>query len=151
VIRHREILCDTPLAMRVCLKTVAYGCRVGHPQPQRFASRRLADVLRAEIIAGGCPPGSRILSYRQLRDAHGVAINTAQAAIRILAAEGLVEIRPARGAYVCDDTHDGDGRTLRAELADLRAALRRSKEDLDAAEGRVVVLLSRLPSGEMAP
>jgi len=149
VIRYPKIRCDTPLAMRVCLKTDAYGCRVGQPQPQRFASRRLAEVLRAEIISGGCQAGSRIPSYRQLRDAHGVAINTAQTAIRILAAEGLVEIRPARGAYVCDNTRDGDGRTLRAELADLRAALRRSKEDLDAAEGRVVVLLSRLPSGEM--
>ena len=39
-------------------------------------------------------------SYRQLRDAHHVAQNTAQAAVRLLAAEGLVEIRPARGAYV---------------------------------------------------
>jgi DNA-binding FadR family transcriptional regulator len=112
----------------------------------RFASHRLADVLRTEIVSGICPPGSRIPSYRQLRNAHGVALNTAQAAIRMLAAEGLVEIRPARGAYVRDNTRDGDGQTLRAELADLRAALRRSKEDLAAAESRVAVLLSRLRS-----
>jgi DNA-binding FadR family transcriptional regulator len=111
---------------------------------ERFASHRLADVLRTEIISGACPPGSRIPSYRQLRDAHGVALNTAQAAIRMLAAEGLVEIRPARGAYVCDNTSDGEGQTLRAELADLRSALLRSKEDLDAAESRIAVLLSRL-------
>lgn len=83
-------------------------------------------------------------SYRQLRDAHGIALNTAQAAIRMLAAEGLVEIRAARGAFVRDNTCDGDGQTLHAELANLRAALRRSKEDLDAAESRVAVLLSRL-------
>ena len=112
----------------------------------RFASHRLANVLRTEIISGICPPGSQIPSYRQLRNAHGVALNTAQAAIRMLAAEGLVEIRPARGSYVRNNTCDGDGQTLRAELADLRAALRRSKEDLDAAESRVAVLLSRLRS-----
>jgi len=67
----------------------------------------------------------------------------------MLATEGLVEIRPARGAYVRDNS-DGDDRTLRAELADLRAALRRSKEDLDAAESMVAVLLSRLQSEERA-
>jgi DNA-binding FadR family transcriptional regulator len=131
--------------MRVRLKTVGYGCCVAQ-RIDRFASHRLADVLRTEIISGACPPGSRIPSYRQLRNAHGVALNTAQAAIRMLAAEGLVEIRPARGAYVCDNTPDGEGQALRAELADLRVALRRSKNDLDAAESRIAVLLSQLRS-----
>jgi DNA-binding transcriptional regulator YhcF (GntR family) len=129
--------------MRVRLNTVGYGCRVTQ-RLDRFASHRLADVLRTEIISRTCPPGSRIPSFRQLRDAHGIALNTAQAAIRMPAAEGLVEIRPARGAYVRDSTDDGDGQTLRAELADLRAALLRSKEDLDAAESTVAVLLAQL-------
>jgi len=131
--------------MRVRIKTVGYGCRVTQ-QLDRFASRRLADDLRSKIISGACPPGSRMPSYRQLREAHGVALNTAQAAVRRLAAEGLVEIRPASGAYVRDNTCDGDGQALHAELAGLRAALRRSKEDLDAAESRVAVLLARLRS-----
>ena len=87
-------------------------------------------------------------SYRQLRDVHGIALNTAQAAVRLLAAEGLVEIRPARGAYVRDDSHDGDNRTLRAELTHLRAVLRRSRDELEAAEGLVADVLSRLPSEE---
>jgi DNA-binding FadR family transcriptional regulator len=114
----------------------------------RFASHWLADVLRIKISSGSCPPGSRIPSYRQLRDAHGVALNTAQAAVRILAAEGLVEIRPASGTYVSRNTCHGDGQPLHAELADLRAALRRSKQDLDAAESRVAFLLARLRSEE---
>jgi hypothetical protein len=62
----------------------------------------------------------------------------------MLAAEGLVQIRPARGAYVRGNTCDGDGQTLRAELTDLRATLRQSKDDLDAAESRIAALLSRL-------
>jgi len=37
------------------------------------------------------------------------------------------------------------------ELADLRVARRRSKEDLDSAESRVVVLPSRLPPAETGP
>lgn len=87
-------------------------------------------------------------SYRQLRDAHGIALNTAQAAIRLLAAEGLVEIRPARGTYVRDDADNDEHRTLRAELTHLRVVLRRSRDDLERAEGLVADLLSRLPAEE---
>jgi GntR family transcriptional regulator len=112
-----------------------------------YASRQLADALRAEINSGAYPPGSKIPSYRQLRDLHHVALNTAQTAIRILAAEGLVEIRPAQGAYVREDA-DSTGPTVRAELADLQAALRRSRRDLAAAEKKVASLLARLPAAE---
>jgi DNA-binding FadR family transcriptional regulator len=123
---------------------------VTHPNANRTASRQLADALRAQIAGGAYPPGSKIPSYRQLRDSHHVALNTAQAAIRMLAADGLVEIRPARGAYVRDGA-DGDGLTLRAELAGLQAVLRRSKHDLAEAETTVASLLARLPAEEQAP
>jgi DNA-binding FadR family transcriptional regulator len=137
-----------PLRKQICPKTVGYGCRVAQQQSDRFASRRLANALRAGIISGARAPGSRMPSYRQLRDVHGIALNTAQAAIRLLAVEGLVEIRPARGAYVRDSSHEGDNRTLDAELTHLRAMLRRSRDDLEAAEGLVAELLSQLPSQE---
>jgi DNA-binding FadR family transcriptional regulator len=123
---------------------------VTHPGTDHTASRQLADALRAQIAGGAYPPGSKIPSYRQLRDSHHVALNTAQAAIRILAADGLVEIQPARGAYVRGKP-DGKGPTLRAELADLQAVLRRSKHDLAAAETAVASLLARLPAEEQAP
>jgi DNA-binding transcriptional regulator YhcF (GntR family) len=82
-------------------------------------------------------------SYRQLRDVHHVAQNTAQAAVRLLAAEGLVDIRPARGAYVRENAKGAGGSDLHAELASLQAALRRSKEELTEAEKTVASLLSR--------
>jgi DNA-binding FadR family transcriptional regulator len=123
---------------------------VTHPAADRTASRQLADILRAQIAGGAYPPGSKIPSYRQLRDAHNVALNTAQAAIRMLAADGIVEIRPARGAYVRGGL-DGTNPTLRAELADLQAVLRRSKQDLVAAETAVATLLARLPAEDQAP
>ena len=105
-------------------------------------------MLRAEIAGGAYPPGTRVPSYRQLRDEHHVALNTAQAAIRILAAEGLVEIRPARGAYVRERADGGAPPDLRAELTDLQAALRRSRRDLGAAENAVASILTRLPPEE---
>ena len=113
------------------------------PSPERFASRRLADVLRAEIRGGTYPPGTRMPSYRQLKEAHHVALNTAQAAIRILAAEGLVDIQPGKGAYVRTDTDADESRDLQAELASLQATLRRSKQDLADAENAVASLLAR--------
>ncbi len=120
-----------------------------HPDTDRNASKQLADALRAEIERGAYPPGTKIPSYRQLRDAHHVALNTAQAAIRMLAAEGLVEIEPARGAYV-RESPDSRSPTMRAELADLQAVLRRSRQDLASAEKAVTGLLARLPAEEQA-
>jgi DNA-binding FadR family transcriptional regulator len=77
-----------------------------------------------------------------------VALNTAQTAIRILAVEGLVEIRPARGAYVREHARGGAAPSLRAELTDLQAALHRSRQDLGAAENAVADILTRLPPEE---
>lgn len=111
----------------------------------RHASRRLASALRAQISGGAYPAGARLPSYRQLRDEHDVALNTAQAAIRLLAADGLVEIRPARGAFVREDGAAA-GRPLRSELTELQAALRRSRQELAAAEDVIAGMLSRLPS-----
>ena len=118
------------------------------PGPDRFASRRLADALRAEIRNGTYPPGARMPSYRQLRDVHHVAQNTAQAAVRLLAAEGLVEIRPARGAYVRENPDEGSD--LHAELASLQASLQRSRQELTEAESTVAALLARHVTGERA-
>jgi DNA-binding FadR family transcriptional regulator len=116
------------------------------PESERHASRRLADAIRAGIESGAYPPGSRLPSYRQLRDEHGVALNTSSAAIRLLAADGLVEIRPARGAWV---RGDGPRRpALRSELAEVQDLLRRSRQNLTAAEQALASLLSRLPPDE---
>ena len=116
---------------------------------ERHASKQLADALRAQIASGAYPAGTRLPSYRQLRDEHDVALNTAQAAIRLLAADGLADIRPGSGAYVRDTAGVAEP-PLRAELADLHAALRKSRQDLAAAEKKVAGLLSRLPPDRSA-
>ena len=122
-----------------------------HPSTDHTASRQLANALRAQIAGGAFPPGSKIPSYRQLRDSHHVALNTAQAAIRMLAADGLVEIRPASGAYVREVPGNGTNLTLRDELSGIQAVLRRSRKDLAAAETAVASLLARLPAEGQAP
>lgn len=135
----------TVLGLRVndCPATARYAENVEQPDADRRASRQLADGLRAEIEAGTYAPGTKLPSYRHLRDTHHVALNTAQAAIRLLAAEGLVEIRPASGAFVRDDAGQA-GPSVRAELEDLQAALRRSRRELAQAETTVTGLLARI-------
>ena len=148
MVRHGEGCFDTPLTMRFCLRTAGYiGC-VAQQQFHCFASRRLADVLRTEIISGARPPGTRMPSYRLLRDAHEIALDSAQAAVQMFATEGLVEIRPTRGAYARGNTRDSDDPTLRTQLAGLRAALRRGREEFAVAESMVAVPLSRHQSEE---
>ena len=77
----------------------------------------LADALRREILDGELPAGSR-LRERELCEAYGVARHSLRAALRALAADGLVRIEPHRGARVAQLSGD-DVRWL----YELRAAL----------------------------
>ena len=85
--------------------------------PGGFAVEQLTTTLRTRILDGDPPPGARLVE-RELVEAHGVARHTLRAALRALAAEGLVEIVPNRGARVADI-----GREQLAGLFDLRTAL----------------------------
>ena len=77
----------------------------------------LADALRREILDGELPAGAW-LRERELCEAYGVARHSLRAALRQLAADGLVRIEPHRGARVAQLTPDD----VRA-LYELRAAL----------------------------
>lgn len=59
----------------------------------------VAGQLRERIIQGEFPPGSR-LNERTLCDLLGVSRTPLREAFRVLAAEGLVQIEPNRGAQV---------------------------------------------------
>ena len=77
----------------------------------------LADALRREILDGSLPAGAW-LRERELVEAYGVARHSLRAALRALAADGLVRIEPHKGARVAQLTAD-DVRWL----YELRAAL----------------------------
>jgi DNA-binding GntR family transcriptional regulator len=61
----------------------------------------LADALRREILDGDLPAGAW-LRERELCEAYGVARHSLRAALRALAADGLVRIEPHRGAHVVE-------------------------------------------------
>ena len=89
------------------------------PRPLQRTSTvdALADALRREILDGELPAG-QWLRERDLCETYGVARHSLRAALRTLAAEGLVRIEPHRGAHVAQLTGD-DVRWL----YELRAAL----------------------------
>ena len=59
----------------------------------------VVDALRTEILEGERPGGQRLVE-QELTARYGVARHTLRAALRELAAEGLVRIEPNRGARV---------------------------------------------------
>jgi DNA-binding GntR family transcriptional regulator len=89
------------------------------PRPLTVTSTvdALAAALRPRILEGELEAGAR-LREQELSVDYGVARHTLRAALRALAAEGLVKIEPNRGASVArlgtEELHD---------IADLRIAL----------------------------
>jgi len=115
---------------------------------ERHASRKIARELREKIADGVTfPVGARLPSYRQLATEYGVAGNTAQAALKLLQDEGLIEVRRASGSYV-RSTQPLTEQDLRTELGDLHEQLRQTRRDLKLAEEKVADLIAGLPPDE---
>lgn len=119
------------------------------------APERLAGVLRERILAGDIPPGTP-LREQSLSDEHGLGRHTVRAALRALAAEGIVRIEANRGAWVPrKDAAEllalGELRiALEVEAARLAlerhgrlpAAVHRAQRRLEAAEGFAAVTVA---------
>ncbi|TDC96023.1 GntR family transcriptional regulator [Actinomadura sp. 7K507] len=66
----------------------------------RSPSKQIADQLRAAITSGRLRPLAKLPSQKQLSERYGVARETVKAALRQLAAEGLIESRQGSGSFV---------------------------------------------------
>lgn len=88
-----------------------------------MASRNgMADALRERILSGQLKPGEALPSSRQLIAQYGGGKETALAAVRILADEGLVSTGDRRRAVV--RRPDEAVRTPEARLADAAVELK---------------------------
>jgi GntR family transcriptional regulator len=67
---------------------------------QTVASRKIADDFAAQIDSGELVPGAKLPSERALVSTYGVARNTVQAAMRLLAEAGMVVAQHGRGVFV---------------------------------------------------
>lgn len=61
---------------------------------------QIAAILRDRVTSGQIAPGRPLPSERTLVQEFGVSPLTARKAVRVLVAEGLVEVVQGRGAYV---------------------------------------------------
>jgi DNA-binding GntR family transcriptional regulator len=114
----------------------------------------LAAALRREILDGELPAG-QWLRERELCETYGVARHSLRAALRTLAADGLVRIEPHRGAHVARLTGD-DVRwlyELRAalELEAAHLALERNGGRLPAAVHDALARLQAACTGDDPP
>lgn len=106
---------------------------------QAPASQRVAAALRADIAAGELLPGGKLPAIRKLAELHGVAVGTAQAAVDLLRADGLVYASPGRGTFVREDVADveikADGDVQR-QLAHLTSEVSQLKDRISKLESR---------------
>jgi GntR family transcriptional regulator len=63
---------------------------------------QLAQLIRADIVRGTTPPGSRLPTEVQLATDYGVSVITVQRALKGLEEEGLIERHRGRGTFVSD-------------------------------------------------
>ena len=61
---------------------------------------QLAGSIRASAIAGTLPAGERLPSARDLAASLDINVHTVLRAYQVLRDEGLIELRPGRGAIV---------------------------------------------------
>ncbi|MET0928088.1 MAG: GntR family transcriptional regulator [Aeromicrobium sp.] len=106
-------------------------------------TRRVADLLRRDILDGDVAPGSR-LRADAVAERFGVSRTPAREAFLLLAQEGLLEILPRRGAVVRPfDERDlyelYEVRALLEPLAARRATARITEADIDRLEELCVI------------
>ncbi|MCP8937983.1 FadR family transcriptional regulator [Alsobacter sp. SYSU M60028] len=72
--------------------------------PSPSLTARLVNQLRAEIVGGRLPVGAQIPTEAQLMKTYGVSRTVVREAVAALRAEGLVNTRQGRGAFVTATT-----------------------------------------------
>ena len=70
------------------------------PCDKAEAGRRLADLLRSQILDGMPPPGHPLPSEAELRVAHRAGRNVVRVALDLLRRDGYVSRRPGQGTTV---------------------------------------------------
>lgn len=112
---------------------------------------RVAADLRAGILAGDPPPGSKV-NLNHLRDRYDVSLSPLREALSRLVAERLVEIEDHRGFRIAPASRAmlAELTEMRADLLSLGLGLSIARGDLDW-EGRVLSTLHRAQRGGTGP
>lgn len=103
----------------------------------RPASLQVADALRNEIASKALAPGDKLPSIRSLAERFGVAPMTAQSAIDVLRAEGLIYSSPGRGTFVSADAKSSDANSPSPEYLAISEHLSALDTQMQEIAGRV--------------
>ncbi|MFJ2215397.1 GntR family transcriptional regulator [Streptomyces sp. NPDC101062] len=114
------------------------------PDDPRPVYLQVAAALRNGIGSGKYRPGSRLPSGRQLAKEFGIALMTAQSALRVLREEGVVTSHQGRGVFVRDPSMSPAAAkeanpaslALSQELEAIRGELRRVNDRLARLEAQ---------------
>lgn len=100
--------------------------------PVRPAYEQVADQLRTLVISGELRPGERLPSEGDLATMFGVGQTTVREALRLLAAQGLVNSRRGvgGGTFIISPNRDAISRYLETSLGLLAGSHRPAVEDL---------------------
>ncbi|MBE0531417.1 MAG: GntR family transcriptional regulator [Rhodospirillales bacterium] len=102
---------------------------------RRSLHRDVADQIRDMIVEGELPPGERV-NEGALSEQFGISRTPLREALKVLASEGLVELRPNRGTRVSAITPEEVGELFEAvsgieRMAGELAALRMTERDIE--------------------
>lgn len=107
------------------------------------AYQRVAEAIREDIRSGRLKPGDQLPGNRDVAERYGVALGTAQKALKVLQDEGWLIATPSVGVFVNDripgeagSGADTDLAAVRAEVAELRRAVGALAARVDALESR---------------
>lgn len=113
---------------------------------------QLADLIRADIQSGKYQPGSKLPTYRELADEHGVAAMTVQSAFRVLKDEGLISSQQGRGSFVRSDQLSAPAEpapgAIAEQISDLRTALQEGMRVLDQRLTTLEEFVAQLPEAQ---
>lgn len=138
------------------------------PMSRDSLAQRVADALKAYIVAESLEPGSQLPSERQLSEAFAVSRNIVREGLSILVAQGVIVKKQGSGAFIRELDFDAltvDGKRLLEEqqarynaVREARAAVevgaiglivsRITQEEIDTLESTVVNLDRQLERGE---
>jgi len=108
-------------------------------------SATIANRLRAQIVSGELPPGSKLPGHRDLAAAHSVSVGSMREAISMLISNGLIETRAGRGTYVTASLRHAGRPSAGAPL------LRQEVEELTEARRVIEVQLAALAAERATP
>lgn len=113
---------------------------------ERYGYREVAAILRARITAGELRPGARMPSERDLQQTYGVARETARRAARMLAEEGLIDVRHGYPSRVRPEQLQTEVIVPSGAVLTSRMPTPQEREDHDIGEGVPVVEVT-VPDG----